>query len=86
MWVLFVAANEAVHFVEGFYPKDSLKWGDHKIKLEDSFVLTDNKSIPTAPSLRKRRMDSAGSTTNLSSPELPQAMCHATGIIFYLSA
>lgn len=81
VWMLFVAANAAINFVEESYPKDCLQCDGHKIELEENLVLTENKSTPAAPTLRKRRIDSSKSTTNTSSSVATPAKCDASGFI-----
>lgn len=79
VWVLFVAANGAIRFAEEFHPRDGAKCDDDKEKQEGNNVLTDNKNIPTSPSLRRRRMNSAASTIKSSNPKMTESQSHDLG-------
>lgn len=61
VWMMSVAAKGPIHSAEEFYPRHRDKSSDCKLNISENDA-TGDKSISTAPTLRRRRIDTA---TNL---------------------
>ncbi|XP_074565348.1 dol-P-Glc:Glc(2)Man(9)GlcNAc(2)-PP-Dol alpha-1,2-glucosyltransferase [Curcuma longa] len=58
IWMLFVATDGVITYIEDLYENDSLSGGKHKIMLKDNDLQTHYMSPLTSSGLRKRRMHS----------------------------